>query len=1018
MTIHTRIRSLALLLGTLLLGAAGGAHAQGAAPWRDPVSTPPKTPASPVPAPPAGGKTPAPPAPGTLPAAILRVEEKTFTQEDFDRIADPYYERLKIQLGGTLEGDLLKVAKKNVVNELIRRELLIIEARRQNVTVTEAEVDEFLKRDPFFYRNGQFDPALFNQYKLDPRSNYRQVLPQVHQMAAAAKFEQTLNASLVPSPAAVRDEWSQRNEQVRFGYLPVLERDISLEPESTEQDQRAYYAAHPDQFEKKPRVHLRYLLLPLPDPADSTRRDAEKKAMDSGRDLAKSLQRGIALDSLSAPHGGTQDAGFVELPAVTVGTLGRPPELINALNAAERDSNSRVVGPLAIPQGVLVGGLSEWQPRHVAPYEEVRNDVKRRADVDVRRVRTEEEKRAWYDAHLDSLRTSRARVTRVTLSDSVSMRIKGPSKKDVESWYKANGRTLFPALAASAPVPKLNDSLRAVVTVRWTAETEVSRRREALDDIAAAWRKSGDPRSAARSEQAVVETLSFLRGTVRDSLFDSTISDSLTTDPARAGRLDGPRRFGRYQVLWRVDGQDPIFVPSYESVRPRVERAHADEKRAKEEAEAKGWYDAHRADYKTAARYVVDWVRVPVAPPDSVVITDAELRETYEKNQERYRVEEQVRARHILINSRGASAEEDGHARQRADSLLRAIRGGADFAELAKTFSQDPGSGAQGGDLGFFTHDRMVKEFADTAFAHQPGEVSELVKTRFGYHIIKVDERTHAGVRPFDEVKPELRLELARARADSLARRDAHAVRRRLVRGTEAVPVITAPYGGVQTSAPFAANEPVPALGAVPELGRDLEKLTLGKWSESVYSGSGAYAVVRLSKKLPPGPASFDEAKRQAAEDMKKAKRTEIAKARTLEVRRGLKAGASFDSLADVHGGLKDSGFLGRTSPYIPGLGPETRVVERAFKLKIGTVSDTIQASVGTVWIRPTEKKAMEGHSFEQDRMQIQNELYAKNSEEWVERKKKTIKYEILRADLREAMKPIPPRTVTYTVGG
>jgi hypothetical protein len=238
------------------------------------------------------------------------------------------------------------------------------------------------------------------------------------------------------------------------------------------------------------------------------------------------------------------------------------------------------------------------------------------------------------------------------------------------------------------------------------------------------------------------------------------------------------------------------------------------------------------------------------------------------------------------------------------------------------------------------------------------------------------------------------------------------------VRGTEAVPVVTAPYGGVQTSTPFTTAEPVPGLGVVADLQRDVDKLTVGKWAEPVYSGSGFYAVVRLTKKLPPGPASFDEAKRQAAEDMKKSKRMVIARDRVAEIRPRLRAGASFDSLADVHGGLKDSGLIGKMSPYIPGIGQEARVVERAFKQKIGAVSDTIQVAAGTVWIRPAERKAMEGHSFEQDRAQIQNELYAKNSEEWVEKKKKTIQYEILRADLREAMKPIPPRTVTYTLGG
>src|SRR5207247_1603267 len=106
---------------------------------------------------------------------------------------------------------------------------------------------------------------------------------------------------------------------------------------------------------------------------------------------------------------------------------------------------------------------------------------------------------------------------------------------------------------------------------------------------------------------------------------------------------------------------------------------------------------------------------------------------------------------HILITP-GAAADGDRHAKELADSLRREIVKGADFADLAKRFSQDPGSGAQGGDLGFFARGRMVKEFNDTSFALRAGAVSQPVKTQFGYHLIKVEARRPAGVTPLADV--------------------------------------------------------------------------------------------------------------------------------------------------------------------------------------------------------------------------------------------------------------------------
>ena len=126
-------------------------------------------------------------------------------------------------------------------------------------------------------------------------------------------------------------------------------------------------------------------------------------------------------------------------------------------------------------------------------------------------------------------------------------------------------------------------------------------------------------------------------------------------------------------------------------------------------------------------------------------------RNAYDANPERFKMPEQVQIRHILI----AAADTDAQAK--AEKILADLKGGADFAALAKEYSADPGSAAKGGDLGLFAKGNMVPEFDEAAFALQkPGELSGLVKTQFGYHILQLEARRPAGVRPFEEVPDDL----------------------------------------------------------------------------------------------------------------------------------------------------------------------------------------------------------------------------------------------------------------------
>jgi peptidyl-prolyl cis-trans isomerase C len=135
---------------------------------------------------------------------------------------------------------------------------------------------------------------------------------------------------------------------------------------------------------------------------------------------------------------------------------------------------------------------------------------------------------------------------------------------------------------------------------------------------------------------------------------------------------------------------------------------------------------------------------------------EAEARSFYDENVDRFKQAEQVRASHILLPAEEADGEaQKTEKRQKLEGILAEARGGADFAELAKEHSSCP-SKARGGDLGFFPRGQMVKEFEDAAFVLKVGQISDVVETQFGYHIIKLTDKKAASTVPFDETKSEI----------------------------------------------------------------------------------------------------------------------------------------------------------------------------------------------------------------------------------------------------------------------
>ncbi len=169
-----------------------------------------------------------------------------------------------------------------------------------------------------------------------------------------------------------------------------------------------------------------------------------------------------------------------------------------------------------------------------------------------------------------------------------------------------------------------------------------------------------------------------------------------------------------------------------------------------------------RKDIQTILELTVDNVLANELIREEVIskinVTESQAKDYYEKNLAQFKTPEEVRARHILIKvDKSAPVGDKNKARERAEGLLKKIRGGEDFTKLASEFSDDPGSKARGGDLGFFGKGKMVKPFDEVAFKLKPGEVSEVIETPFGYHLIKVEEKREEKVPPFESIKDKVK---------------------------------------------------------------------------------------------------------------------------------------------------------------------------------------------------------------------------------------------------------------------
>lgn len=355
-----------------------------------------------------------------------------------------------------------------------------------------------------------------------------------------------------------------------------------------------------------------------------------------------------------------------------------------------------------------------------------------------------------------------------------------------------------------------------------------------------------------------------------------------------------------------------------------------------EKKDSEEYYKTHSESFRQPERVRFAYVAYPASHFESKVQVTPQDEEVFydDHKADRFTTPAQVHARHILFSlPENSSAQDKAKLRETATGVLARARAGEDFATLAKTYSKDPGTAPNGGDLGVFPRGRMVKPFEEAAFNLSAGAISDLVETPFGLHIIKVEEVNAERERPLDEVRAEIHQELARERARDLARDQATQDRGKIQNGVQLAEVAQSTGLTVVESPLVSREESLPDLGRQPELTNAALSLAVDQVSEPVQAGEAWYLVSpreRVASKIP------DFA--QIAEDVEKRVRGEKAeqlaktKADTLltqaKEKKDLTAVATEAKLQ-----VEETGVFSRQGSYVPKMGNLPDLKKDAFRL-------------------------------------------------------------------------------------
>ena len=364
------------------------------------------------------------------------------------------------------------------------------------------------------------------------------------------------------------------------------------------------------------------------------------------------------------------------------------------------------------------------------------------------------------------------------------------------------------------------------------------------------------------------------------------------------------------------------------------------------------FFKANNARYRTPeTKNLAILIADPAKMEQAATPADADLRRMYSQNLDSFRTPERVKVRHILLKTEGKPASEEPKIKAQAEDLLKQIRGGADFAALAKKYSEDPGSAANGGEYpSFVTRGQTVPEFEKAAFSLKQGQTSDLVRTQYGYHIIQVLQHEDARLRPFEEAKSELTVQAKKQLVNDAMNRISDTAQAALQKDP-AHPEKAAADLNMQLVRVdgYAAGQNVKEIGPSPDFDQAVATLKKGEASQLLGLVANKVALVLVTDVVPSQPQTFEEVQNQIRDAIVQNRLAVAVQNHARElVEKAKSMGGDLAKAAKTMGlEVKTSGEIDR-SGTVEGLG-SAAYVQEGFSRPDGTVFGPISTPDATV---------------------------------------------------------------------
>jgi len=395
-----------------------------------------------------------------------------------------------------------------------------------------------------------------------------------------------------------------------------------------------------------------------------------------------------------------------------------------------------------------------------------------------------------------------------------------------------------------------------------------------------------------------------------------------------------------------------------------------------DEAGIKASYDKNKSKYMIPERRSVRYALLDLNQLRANLQSyDDQLKAQYQAGIQSYQVPNRVHVQHILFMTANKPDAEVEETKKKAEDVLKQVKKGGKFDELAKKYSEDPGSRDKGGDLGWIVEKQTVPEFEKMAFSLPKGQVSDLVKTQYGFHIIKVLDKETAHTKPFDEVKDSLRAPLLNNEVDKQASEVSNKLSAAIRQSSKtSLDDLAKDYHlSVGETRPVAATDPLLELANSQDAKDQIFRLRQGELSLPVRTDRG-YVVLSIKDIQPAHQGSLEEVRDKVVADLKREKATELARTRAEELVKRAKAGEKFDSAAKALGlDPKVSDPISR-SASIPSAASGKQLAA-AFQMKTGDTGEPLNLGLNWFAYQIVEKQEPNPADFDKQKKEITDSL-------------------------------------------